>query len=451
MNTCLLFHPYSGSDVYWIPFSLLSIGSALKAKGYKVIIIDQNLDEYRELTSANVLSILDSVLPETILVGISSFTGPPIQHGLQFAQLVKDRRDVPVVWGGWHPSLLPNLTIEHPLVDYVIRGQGETTITELATYLCNSSDQKISAIEGLTYKNAHTIHVNTDRTPVARQFLPPYDWSLIEIDPYIRDDKAINTKTINYVSSQGCPHNCGFCSDIKMYKRKWLPLTASQIIDDLRYLLNTYDINGISFYDSNFTIDKKRVFDFCALVVKLQLAFKWAAAVDLYFLRQLNDEEWQMLKKAGCVRLLIGAESGCKEVLKLIGKSFEPDDVIAVAKKSVEYGISIYFTMIVGWPETFDEDFALTKELIEKIRKETKDHEFIIHVYAPFMGTPLFNYACRFGYVPPKSLEEWAKYDYYKITTPWITNEYLSKVEKYRMELSISYQMHQSRKLIRKG
>ncbi|MDI9216412.1 B12-binding domain-containing radical SAM protein [Clostridium tertium] len=445
-NKIILFHPDAEDKTYWLPYSILAIGSALSSAGYEVILLDENIKKDKENLRTDIESILRQNIDECLFIGISSFIGNQIRNGLNFAALVRNlNKDIPIVWGGWHPSILTNITIEDPMVDFIIIGQGEKTILDLADEFLKVK-QDFSHINGLVYKSEGKVIQNRERKSVNRSELPRYDFSLINIDDYIVNDPAISDKSISYISSQGCPFSCGFCSDRVMYKRKWFPLTATQMFDDIKALVENHNIKGISFYDSNFTVDKNRIMEFCRLVVESKINFKWAAASDLFFLQNLSEEEWSLLRDSGCVRLLVGAESGSKRILKLIGKNFEPEDVMAIASKSVEYDISIYFTMITGWPPNPKEEFEETRNLIEDIRKITMEHEFIIHIYAPFEGTPLYSYACEYGYEPPVTLKDWSNYDYYKIKTPWVTNEFIEEVQKYRMELNISYNIHKMRK-----
>ncbi|OZV13010.1 hypothetical protein CIW83_05545 [Tissierella sp. P1] len=447
MNKVLLFYPNAEDKAHWLPYAILTLGTILADNEFEVVLIDEVL--YAE-NPREIEKIVEQNIEDTLFVGISSFIGNQIRNGLKFAKIIRTYNcKVPIVWGGWHPSILKEVTIKSEYVDFIIQGQGELIILELANKLV-SKDNRFSDIDGLIYMDNGLIKVNKERKFVQRSELPNYNWELIDVKKYIVEDKAISDKTVSYISSQGCPLNCGFCSENAMYKRGWYANTAYQMYDDINFLLKNYDIDGISFYDSNFTVDKKRILTFCELVIRSDLKFKWAAAADILFLRGLTNEEWELLRKSGCTRLLIGAESGSEKILNLIGKKFKPKDVIDISEKSIEFGISLYFTMIVGWPENPIDDFQKTKELIESIREKTLEHEFIIHIYAPFIGTPLYQYACENGYIPPKTLEDWANYDYYKITTPWISKEFLEKVEDYRMHLNISYNMNKNRKKYKK-
>jgi len=122
----ILFFPkvQSGKHHHEMPLSILALVPELKKRGYSVILIDERLDRHA-------LSTLERSLPDAICVGISSITGYQIQGGIAAAKFVRERRDVPIVWGGWHVSLLPEESVRSPYVDIVVRGQGEITFAEL--------------------------------------------------------------------------------------------------------------------------------------------------------------------------------------------------------------------------------------------------------------------------------------------------------------------------------
>ena len=125
MANVVLIYPSTGLDIkdvsVWLPLSVLHVASNL-VKDYDVVIVDQRIDE-------NWKSKLSAALgQETLCVGISSMTGTQIKGGLSAAQYVRELApELPIVWGGNHPTLVPHSTVMHPLVDIVVLGEGEIT------------------------------------------------------------------------------------------------------------------------------------------------------------------------------------------------------------------------------------------------------------------------------------------------------------------------------------
>lgn len=445
MKEVVLFHGNAEDKQYWIPYSIFSLASALAEGGYEVKMFDENCKKNSEVIWEEITLYLKENCNNILFVGISAFIGKQIQNGMWFAKLVKEfNENIPILWGGWHPSVLPELTIRSEYCDYVLIGQGEESIVNFAKMLNEKLD--LSDVRGLVYTdNSDNIIFNEPVISKNRSDLPKFNWNLIHIDDYIFDDPSINSRTVSYISSQGCPLNCGFCSDSVVYKRRWHSLTAEQVVDDLEYLTKNYSINGISFYDSNFFVNHDRTIKMCELLNKKKISLKWVAAGDIVQLLKYSDNDWKLMKESGCSKILMGAESGSNEILKLIGKKFTKDDIIRVALKANEYDISVYFTFITGWPPNPRVEWEETKELIDKMLGLMKSHEYIIHIYAPFLGTPLYKMACDNGYIPPATLEEWADYNYYEITTPWIDTEFLNDVKKYRLRTAMLYKINKAR------
>ena len=114
---------------YTMPLALLAIGSALDPAKYDVRIVDGRLEQD---PIAAVLAEIDNAL----CLGITVLTGAPIRDALQVSRAVKARRpDLPVIWGGWHPSLFPEETLDEPSIDITVQGQGEETFVELVDRL----------------------------------------------------------------------------------------------------------------------------------------------------------------------------------------------------------------------------------------------------------------------------------------------------------------------------
>jgi len=138
-----------------IPLGLLTIATPLDIAGYKVKIIDQRVEKYWKKI------LLDELKKEPICVGISSMTGPQIKYALEVSKLVKQNSNIPVVWGGVHPSLLPEQTLKNDFVDIVVQGEGEETFYELVRALKDKST--LNGIKGIWYKEDGKLKRNPPR------------------------------------------------------------------------------------------------------------------------------------------------------------------------------------------------------------------------------------------------------------------------------------------------
>jgi len=135
----------TSEKMFFPPLNLLFLASVLEKHGFHVNIVDQRLKKnHKEL-------INDFLDEDTIFVGITSMTGNQILQGLEIAKFVRDLRpELPLVWGGVHPTLLSEQTMEDPLVDIIVKGEGESTIVELAQSL--SEKKELSSVRGILFK-----------------------------------------------------------------------------------------------------------------------------------------------------------------------------------------------------------------------------------------------------------------------------------------------------------
>jgi anaerobic magnesium-protoporphyrin IX monomethyl ester cyclase len=293
-----------------LPLALLSISAKLKEKGYKIVILDEAIDTFSE-------EWLDGAL----CFGISAMIGYQIYSALIMAKRIKKLRPkIPIVWGGWHPSIQPEQTAENENVDFLVRGQGEVTFYELVKAI--EQNDGFETILGLTYKRDGKIQSNPDRPIMDPNTFPRLPYELIEMQKYIHVSE-FGQRTINYLSSIGCPFNCGFCAEKLVHRRKWIPLASERVLDDLEYLINTYSVDSVVINDSEFFINEKRVAQICRGMIDRGFHIKWGnvnGRADI--LMRYKEGTWELMRKSGLQSILTGAETYDPTVLKLINKKY---------------------------------------------------------------------------------------------------------------------------------
>lgn len=419
-DVVLLFHPRTFHErnyrYFHIPYSLLSAVVNLDSDRYEVILIDNNV-----VAKDNFESDLGRLRGRLLCVGISAMIGHQITDGLAFAKAVRTVDEhVPIVWGGALPTVLPEITIAHESVDIIACGQGQETLPALISAISDGST--LQNIPGIVYKHKGEIFYNPARPFSDINRFPTFRnvYNLINIPDYIRCDEHINSRTVSYHSSQGCPFNCGFCSETALWKNRWSGLNPEHIVNDLRYLTSCFDINGIKFYDAEFFISQLRTLNFARTVVDQGLTIKWAAAVHPRNLDRLSNEQFSLLQDSGASRLLMGAESGVQQELELIGKRTDRELLVRLANRCSQHSIVASFSFVTGYPGMPVANVQATLDFASELAKVDPNHEVKVHFFAPYPGTPLYPLAIQHGFIPPASLVEWANYDYYDVTTPWV-------------------------------
>src|ERR1700680_5239729 len=117
--------PACSSQEATAPLGILAVATPLLRAGYQVRIIDSTITPNFQKTVLNELS-------DALCLAVSLVTGPMIRETVQIARAAKLLYpDLPVVLGGWHPSLLPDQTLAAAYVDVVCKGQGDQAMLEI--------------------------------------------------------------------------------------------------------------------------------------------------------------------------------------------------------------------------------------------------------------------------------------------------------------------------------
>ena len=186
------------------------------------------------------------------LVGISSITSTA-PEAYRILRKVKECGDIPVVFGGAHPTFLPDEALGAG-ADFVVRGEGEQAFPELIRYLNGDRAITLQEIKGLSFRAGSEIHHNPDQPrPGHLSELPWPDLTLIK--------DFGRCKIIPVVTSRGCPHACNFCSVTEMFGRRYRFRETEDVIAELKALCEANPKASIFFYDDNFTENRARTME----------------------------------------------------------------------------------------------------------------------------------------------------------------------------------------------
>lgn len=404
----------------WAPLPLMAVAAPLIEAGFEAEIIDGRV------VHPHLPRILEAAA-DSLYVGLSVMTGYQIKDAVVISRAVKAAHPgVPVVWGGYHASMLPEQTLAEPYIDYVIRGQGQLAATELARRLA-AGEVPDGDIPGLCFEAGGEIHIAPYPKLVDIDRFPPTPYDIIDIEKYMVDD--IGSRTMKYFSSQGCPFGCGFCAETAMYGINWVGFSEQRVVDDLENLVRRHGVNAIDFADTNFFVSKKRTRAICEGIIERGLDLKWAADVRTRQFLDFPADLQQLIHDAGCRRLLLGAESGSQEALKNINKQTTVEDTLAVSRRCDELGITARFTTMFGFPGAPEKDIEATLKMIEGIKRISESFEVHGFFFAPYPGAPMYDDSVKLGFRPPAKLEDWASFDLTELHTPWVDPRYKEKVD----------------------
>jgi len=419
-----------------VPLALLYLASSLLKEGYKVQILDMRLENYRDFKVGN-----------PIFVGVSTMSGHQISYGLEFAKKVRAvAPNCSIIWGGVHPTLLPNQTVKSDYVDIVVRGEGEETIAELANKLY--SNQPIDNVKGITYKQNGKIISNPDREFLDLNNLPTsLPWHLLYKERY----PSLQAGRIHIQTSRGCPHRCSFCYNSVANKGVWRSMKPKWVLKAIENILREFpNLKCIDIVDDNFFADEKRVAEICKGMIQRELIVPWRANCRFDYLADYDDCFLSLLENSSCMELNFGAETGSLKLLKLIKKDITPTQMVTALRKLQKWAPSVepYVFWMSGYPGETDNDLYKTFEVMDSLKEANRKTQHIaMFVFTPF-PSPMLNLLGP-KFVPPKSLEEWSRLDIFHFKPPWHTNEFVKQIE--GISIVISYAFHPKERINEMG
>jgi len=392
----LLLHPPTTSGDRWdksfkdigsiqLPLGLAYIAAVLKEAGKDVTVLDaavleMDLKRFREE--------IKRIGPD--IVGITAMT-PMIKFAGKAAEIIKEvRKEVIVVLGGPHISVLPEETLRTYPIDYGVVGEGEYTFLELVN--CLEKNEDVKEIKNIVFlKDNQFIFTGSgkviddlDALPFpARELFPNLKFYKSAIGNY----KRLPVGTM--MSSRGCPFNCTYC-DKSIFGRGIRLRSAKNVVDEMEQLHTKFGVNEIIFFDDIFTMNKKRVYDICEEIRKRKLDISWNCEAHV---RTIELDLLRKMKKAGCWQISYGVESGNQKILDNIKKGIklqEIEDAVRLTKKA---GILARGYFILGLP-------GETKESIQdtiNFAKKLKLNNALFSMLVPFPGTELYNDIKNFG------------------------------------------------------
>lgn len=424
----VLLYPKTGVDVgghtVAPPHAVLAVAAPLYKERYKITIIDMRRDNrWRD-------TLRRSVGSNTICIGVSTMTGTQVYFALMMAaearRLTEGR--IPIVWGGAHPSILPEQTLENDLVDIVVRGEGEITFYELVKALENK--QSLANIRGLGYKDGSEIIMNETRPFMDVNDLLPVPWDLINVEEYICADNYFlkdSPRTLDIgQTSRGCPHRCGFCCSSSIQKKRWRAMKVDRALETILEPVKRFKLTGVWIRDDEFYVHNRRAFEICEGIVKSGHKISWYATgsrVDDF--NNSTDEQLGLLKSSGGRITKFGAESGSDRILDLIQKGFHTEDTLRANQRCKKHGIVPAYSLIIGFPTETFEEINTTIDFGYRLQRENPAAQLeTLPTYTAFPCTPMWDLALAKGLKPPDRLEGWVDwimddYDFEGAQIPW--------------------------------
>ncbi len=429
------------------PLSILALAAVLEGKE-EYAIVDGNV----ESDAARALEKIQMERPAELLA-VSVMPGPQMVSAIPLCRSFKKRFPwVPIVWGGYFPSLYPDAALNAEYVDFVVRAQGEDTLVEMIAALRGSKG--FSSIRGLSFKNESGEHVhNPERVMRSPNDFPWYPYHRLDDSKYILPT-FLGSRTAVHHASIGCPYRCNFCGVVPVFGREKME-SPERTAAILGYLKERYGVNAIQFYDNNFFLRQDHSLELAGRLAPLGLRWWCEGRVDIVL--GYSDRTLMALKRAGATMIFFGAESGSNWVLEQMNKKLKAEQTLALAAKIRRAGIIPEFSFILGNPQDPERDVEECIAFIRRLKKINPEAEIIIQHYIPVPQRGRMYGRVEDRITFPTTPEEWASGRWYNFTIradpqlPWLPSRIRRRIDDFEMVVNSRWPTIQDRRLPRWG
>lgn len=382
-----------------LPMGLVYLGSALKNAGYSIRIYHINQYQIEETARSIALS-------KPLFMGVSVLTGVSTLHSLVLSQLVRTLEpDIPIIWGGHHPTGTPETCLVEPCIDYVFMGEGEEGIVRFARAVeAKKGFEEIPGLalkkNGKTWKNSPPILIR-DLDGLA------FDFSVLD-DP--RQYVSGSRSSMMFQTSRGCPFRCGFCDIANFYSHSYREFSIDYV---LHYAKQYHDIYGVQSFHmtDDILFLKERDLKIMRGVVDLGMRPD-TVAVRISHLNK-HPNLMKVLDEFNTPAVFLAWESGVDRILRLMRKDITRDIIMKMTRFLADEYPHITFSGggIIGSPTETWEEIIATVRTASEMRSIHPNCNIALQLFLPLPGTDFLELAVQEGMERPTRAEDWASRD----------------------------------------
>lgn len=360
------------------PLGLLYIAAMLERAGFTPRVFDIYPYDDRDLPK------LIEYQPEVI--GMTVLTDYWLRAVHISKVIHKELPETFLIVGGVHVTALPEESLDQLGASLGVIGEGELTMLEICERLeAGKSWQDVIGIvyrpkPGELVRNAPRPHIeNLDEVPFPARHLLQFENYLVP-PGIIRGHWSERSTTV--MTSRGCPFSCIWCGSQCTFGRKVRNRSVDNVIDEIELLIKEFGIDTVWFVDDTFTLNKKRVLEFCRKMAERKVRITWGCQAHV---KTADAEMFSAMKQVGLVQLDFGVESGSDSVLKALKKDSTAAEIDRAFEIADQCGLRTTATFMFGSPGETMADVEQTMQLAKKIRPDFVSSFFI----TPYPGTEL--------------------------------------------------------------
>jgi anaerobic magnesium-protoporphyrin IX monomethyl ester cyclase len=406
------------------PLSILALAAMIEGRE-EYAIVDGNIDD-------DPCAAMEQIMRgrHARMLAVTVMPGPQMVAAIPVCRWFRQTYpDVPIVWGGYFPSLYPDAALKAKYVDFVVRGQGEETFVELLEAL---NGRKFAGIRGLSYKDDFGLHVHNAERPLRS----PGDFPVM---PYHALDPAkyllpsfLGSRTVVHQASIGCPYQCNFCGVVGFSGSREKMESPERTAEVLGRLHREYGANAVQFYDNNFFVREDHARELAERLTPLKMNWWCEARVDAVL--RYSDDTLRKIRESGCVMIFFGVESGSNAKLAEMKKQITAEQSLELAARMRQAGIVPEYSLIFGDPRDSEKDFDDTVAFAKKVKRINPDVEIIVQTYVPVPQRTGEMYGQLGNFEFPTTVEEWATERWFRFAMrkdpelSWLTPELRRKI-----------------------
>jgi anaerobic magnesium-protoporphyrin IX monomethyl ester cyclase len=371
-DAVLLINPRTGKSG-GLPLSLLHLGAVLEGRRpWEIVDGNRERDPVR--------SALDRLAARPhALVGVTVMPGPQVLPAIEISAAIRRAHPaVPIVWGGYFPTLYPDAAINAPYVDQVVRGQGEATLLDLLDAPDRATPKEVA---GLTWKDGGRVVHNPERSVIPSGALPPLPYGRIrDLDGYL-PQSFLGRRTAVHQAAIGCRYKCGFCGVVSMWNGKTSLEAPERLEHSLGMLRDRWGADSVKFYDNNFFDKEESSVPMLEVLARLEMPYWCFARADT--LVGFKAATWNKIRRSRMRMAYIGAEAASDAVLARMKKGSRAEHTVEVIRRCREYGVIPELSFVLGGPDDPEGEIETTFEFIRKLKRVNPAAEIILYFYSP--------------------------------------------------------------------
>ena len=391
-----------------LPINLLYLASYLKRAGVDCKIAELGKSEPTHfvpdgtrvrsgLADDEIAAILTAEKPR--LVGIGCMFTRHYPETLAIAEFVRRTcPDARIVFGGNHASCFPEQCLKNKAVDFVVIGEGEKTLLDLAQHVL-SGRTNWSEIDGLAYRNETGQTVRSKPRDLIKNLDDlVVDYNLVDVKRYtapsVNSPFLMRAPNMGIITSRGCPNKCVYCTVKNIYGRTWRSKSAKKTVDEIEFLHKQYGFGEFAILDDSASLDKKRWNEICNEIITRKLDIRWTTPNGIAHWT-LDEPTLDKMKEAGCYRVTFGIESGFEATRKYLGKPYPLSQARDMIRHANRIGMWTICTNIIGFPDETGESMDATV----RFAKESGADFATFYLLQPHLASEVYSHFKQAGLI----------------------------------------------------